>query len=161
MHLYFFLRGKFEQIELWKTHSQAAYWKWRRINKETGKEEITLVQGALRPSVFGAYEYIFPKEALAEVCSFFGIKAKPWNTNNGRGIFGIYGKREIAVRKMFACKKIPNQILKEAETIPLTFTVGEFERGVSNCLIPGVAFHVIGIKEDTMIDLLGYHQEGL
>ena len=79
MHLYFFARGKFEQLELWKSHAQAAYWKWRRVDKD-GKEEVKIVQGSLRPSVLGAYEYVFPKEALAEVCSFFGITA---NENYG------------------------------------------------------------------------------
>jgi hypothetical protein len=157
MHLYLFARGKFEQVEQWKAHAQAAYWKWRRINQETGKEETTLVQGALRPSVFGAYEYVFPKEALAEVCSFFGIES---NLSYGFGNLGLKS-RHFGLRKAFGCKKIPNKILEEAKLIPDSFSTAEFERGVSNCKIPGVAIHVIGIKEDKF-DIMGnYFQEFL
>lgn len=158
MHLYLFLRGKFEQVELWKAHAQASYWKLRRINNETGKEEIILVQGALRPSVFGAYEFIFPKESLAEVCSFFGIF-----DNDRESCFSKLGvsMRYLALRKIFNCKKIPKNILKKAKEIPPTFSTEEFERGCSNCIIPGVALHAIGIKEDKEISLLGYTYEGL
>ena len=159
MHLYFFVRGKFEQVELWKSLVQTAFWKWRRKNLKTGKEEITLVQGALRPSVLGAYEYIFPKEALAEVCSFLGIK------KNELYGFGRIGRslRHLALRKIFGCRKIPKDILEKAEKIPNTFTTEEFERGVSNCIIDGVPIHVIGIKDDECRDFetLGYFQEAL
>lgn len=157
MHLYFFVRGKFEQVELWKAHAQTAYWKFRRINNKTKKQETILVQGALRPSVLGAYEYIFPKEALAEVCSFFGIKR---NEQYGFGRLGLT-LRHLALRKIFGCKKIPKDILKKAEKIPPTFSTEEFERGCSNCIIPGVAIHVIGIKEDKEIIMGDYTQEGL
>lgn len=165
MHLYLYVRGKFEQVEVWKSHAQAAYWKFRRIDNKTGEEEIILVQGALRPTVFGAYEYIFPREALAEVCSFFGI------TNRGIPAFSlnskigqIKGKMQMSfIRKIFGCKNIPLKILKKAKEIPSTFSTAEFERGCSNCNIPGVALHVIGIKEDTYQSFpeFGYTQEGL
>ncbi len=144
MHLYLYPRGKFEQVEVWKNHAQCAYWKWRRIVNKTGKEDIILVQGALRPSVLGAYEYIFPKEALAEVCSFFGIKK---NEQYGFGTIGLHS-RHFAMRKIFGCKKIPNKILKEAQEIPPTFSTEEFERGCSTGVIAGVSLHIIGIKED-------------
>lgn len=157
MHLYLYVRGKFEQLELWKCHAQTSYWKFRRMNNKTGKEETIMVQGALRPSILGAYEFVFPKEALAEVCSFFGIMR---NTQYGFGRLGLT-MRHFAMRKVFGCKKIPEKILKAAEKIPPTFTTAEFERGASDCKIPGVAVHVIGIKEDRMDDLGDYHQEML
>jgi len=157
MHLYLYLRGKFEQVELWKTHAQAAYWKWRRINSKTGKEEIILVQGALRASVLGAYEYIFPKEALAEVCSFFGIVN---NEQYGFGTIGLH-TRHFAMRKIFGAKKIPKKILKKSLEILPTFSTTEFERGCSNCIIPGVSLHAIGIKEDVMGAYEDYTQEML
>ena len=159
MHLYLFVRGKFEQVEHWKSHVQSAYWKWRRINADTGKEDITLVQGALRPSVFGAYEYIFPKEALAEVCSFLGITK---NESYGFNKIGLY-TRHFSLRKIFGCKKIPKKILDQAKDIPASFSTEEFERGVSNCIIPGVAIHVIGIKNDDyrLFKDIGYYQEAL
>jgi hypothetical protein len=158
MHLYVYPRGKFEQVELWKAHAQAAYWKWRRINNTTKKEEIILVQGALRPSVMGAYEYIFPKEALTEVCSFFGIKDE---TGYGFGKLGLE-TRHFGLRKIFGAKRIPSKILKEAQKLPPTISMADYERGVSNCVIPGVSLHVIGIKEDKDKMLVGnYIQEWL
>lgn len=156
MHLYFYVRGKFEQIELWKAHAQVAYWKWRRFNNKTNEEEIILVQGALRPSVLGAYEYVFPKEALAEVCSFFGISEKRY----GFGKIGL-NTRHFAMRKVFGAKKIPDEIIKRAKEIPLTFSTEEFERAFGNCIIPGVSLHPIGIKEDKTIIFGDYTQEGL
>jgi len=155
MHLYLYVRGKFEQVELWKVHAQTSYWKFRRINNKTEEEETIIVQGALRPSVFGAYEFIFPKEALAEVCSFFGITR---NTSYGFGRLGL-SMRHMALRKIFGCRKIPKKILKEAEGIPPTFTTEEFERGCANCIIPGVSIHVIGIKNDKIGVMGDYTQE--
>lgn len=159
MHLYLFIRGKFEQVELWKSHAQSAYWKLRRKNLKTGKIETIAVQGALRPSVLGAYEYIFPKEALAEVCSFFGIT---YNIRDAYS-FGL-GQipaiiRHMGLRKIFGCKPIPKDILKKASEIPASFSTDEFERCGANCMIPGVAVHVIGIKEDKFGELAGYHYE--
>lgn len=155
MHLYLFARGKFEQVELWKAHAQASYWKWRRFNVKTEKEEISLVQGALRPSVLGAYEFVFPKEALAEVCAFFGITK---NENYGFGKIGLH-TRHFALRKIFGAKKIPKKILEKAATIPNCFNTEEFERGAGNCIIPGVGIHVIGIKEDKYALMGDYMQE--
>lgn len=143
MHLYLYVRGKFEQVKLWEAHAQTAYWKFRKINSK-GKEEIFLVQGALRPSVLGAYEYVFPKEALVEVCSFFGIHS---NTSYGFGKIGLE-TRHFALRKLFGAKKIPDKILKEAETAFDSVFFKDRERGLANCSIPGVGIHVIGIKED-------------
>ena len=158
MHLYLYIRGKLEQCEVWKCHAQASYWKLRRINKKTKKEKIILVQGALRPSVLGAYEFIFPKESLVEVCAFFGITK---NESYGFGKIGL-NTRHFVLRKIFGCKKIPKKVLEKAEKIPSTFTTAEFERGCSNCIILGVSLHVIGIKEDGEIILNdGSTQEAL
>jgi hypothetical protein len=185
MHLYFYARGKFEQVEQWKAHAQASYWKFRRINNKVcmcgqtlekhddkkcyiqkGKEklfmgkfaprqETILVQGALRPSVLGAFEFVFPKEALAEVLSFFGIEA-----NTQYGFKGIsLESRHFVLRKVFGAKKIPKDILDKAKKIQSTFSTEEFERGCSNCVIPGVALHVIGIKDDEMGVIGNYTQE--
>jgi hypothetical protein len=159
MHLYLFARGKFEQVEQWKAHAQCAYWKFRRINLKTKKQETIIVQGALRPSVLGTYEYVFPEESLAEVCAFFGITK---NESYGFNKIGLY-TRHFCLRKIFGCKKIPKKILEKAKKIPSTFTTAEFERGCSNCIIPGVSLHAIGIKEDEKRDFKewGYFQEAL
>ena len=160
MHLIFYLRGKLEQVELWKAHAQSAYWKWRRINQKTGKEEITIVQGALRNSVMGAYEYIFPKEALTEVCSFFGLRFDDNEKSNYKfGNERMENAQMLVLRKIFQAKKIPKSVLRKAKTIPPTFTTEEFERGGSNCIIPGTAFHCIGIKEDEIRVSGNYLQE--
>ena len=163
MHLYLYARGKFEQVELWKVHAQTAYWKFRRINNKTKKEEMILVQGALRPSILGAYEYVFPKEALAEVCTFFGIKKNTSIYNKSGYGFGTIGlnTRHFAMRKVFGCKKIPEKILEEAAKIAPTFSTIEFERGAGNCIIPGVSIHVIGIKKDVMGVMGDYTHEML
>ena len=155
MHLYLYARGKFEQVELWKCLAQAAFWKFRRKNNVTGKEETILIQGALRPSILGAMEYVFPKEALAEVCSFFGISN---NMSYGFGAIGL-NTRHFAMRRVFGCRKIPKKILKEAEKIPSTFSTEEFERGGNDCIVPGIGIHVIGIKKDKIGTIGNYTQE--
>ena len=159
MHMYFFVRGKFEQVEQWKAHAQASYWKFRVLNNKTGKIEVKLVQGALRPSIFGAYEFVFPKEALAEVCNFFGVSMFE-SADYGFGSFSLY-TRKFCLRKIFNCKKIPKAILKKADKIQPTFSTIEFERGCSKCVIPGVSFHLIGIKEDVVAEAGGYIYERL
>ena len=159
MHLFFFVRGKFEQVELWKAHAQTAYWKWRRVKEKTGKKDTILIQGALRPSVFGAYEYVFPKEALVEVCSFFGILPDKIGVR-----YNFKNKLKLNVlSKVFGCKKIPKDILKKAAEISPTFSTEEFERGGSNCIIPGVSLLVLGIKKDNyrLFKENGYLQEEL
>ena len=157
MHLYLYVRGKFEQVELWKCLVQASFWKFRRHNNKTDKDEIICVQGSLRPSILGAYEFVFPKEALAEVCSYLGITS---NTSYGFGRLGL-SMRHLAMRKVFGAKKIPLKILKEAEQIPPTFTTAEFERAGADCIIPGIGIHVIGIKDDIVSELGDYTQEML
>lgn len=155
MHIYFFVRGKFEQVELWKAHAQTSYWKFRRTNIQTGKEEILLVQGALRPSVFGSYEFVFPKESLTEVCSFFGIDGGECTSWGKLGV----ETRKFMLRMMFGCREIPKDVIEKSKKIPPTFSTLEYERGSANCVIPGVALHVIGIKDDVMGEIGGYKQE--
>jgi len=157
MHLYLYVRGKFEQVELWKAHAQSAYWKFRKLNNKTKEIETILVQGNLRPSVLGAYEYVFPKEALAEVCSFFGIDKNP---PYGFGTIGLHS-RHFCLRKIFGAKKIPKKVLEEAKKIPPSFSTEEFERGGANCIIPGIGVHCIGIKDDKIGEMGDYTQEML
>lgn len=157
MHLYLFARGKYEQIRLWEAHAQAAYWKWRRVNRKTGKEEISLVQGALRNSVLGSYEYTFPRTALVEVCRFFGIER---NESYGFGKVGLKS-RHFLLRKIFGAKKISKDVLEKSKKIPKSFSTNEFERGCVDCVIPGVSIHVIGIKDDKDGYFIEHNQEML
>lgn len=159
MHLYFYIRGINQQVELWKLFAQTQWWRWLRKNLKTKKIEEVLVQGALRPSVFGAWEYIFPEECLAEVLTSFkvgdgGIGAKPTRKNKAK---------LLSLRKLFGCKKIPKKIYEEAKKIQASVMIKGFWRGLSQLNIPGVAIHVIGYKEDDRqeVEKWGYEQEML
>ena len=167
MHLFFYIRGIYNQVEVWKTAAQYQFWKWKRINLETGKEEITLVQGALRPSLLGAYEYVFPEECLPEVLSIMGISK---GTVGAAGTYMNKVKMK-ALRKVFRAKKIPKEAFKEALDIPSSVVVNNTNRGLSSLIISGVAIHPIGIKYDEFkekdwdrqagIDTGKYYQEML
>ena len=153
MHLYLFVRGVQHRVDLWKTLAQGQYFKWRRKNLETGEEEITLVQGALRPTVFGAYEYIFPKEALPTVLAILG-KTEPESK--------IKNKFRISLlTKIFGCKAITKKTYNEAKEIPPSMGISESERGLGALTLDGVAIHVIGTKEDEFKEMpqWGYYQE--
>ncbi len=161
MHLYFYIRGINQQIEIWKLFAQTQWWRWLRKNLKTKKIEDVLVQGALRPSVFGAWEYIFPEECLAEVLTSFNV------ADGGRAIGAeptLKNKaRLLALRKLFGCKKIPNNIYEAAQKIQLSVMVKGFWRGISQLNIPGVSIHIIGYKEDERkaVKKWGYEQEML
>ena len=144
MHLVLYVRGLYPQVKLWESMAQGLHWKWRRVNKETGEEKIILVQGGLRPSMMGSYEYIFPKEALPEVLKVFGIgKGQPISKGKVKGNFKVG-----VLRKILGVKKIPASVFEEAETYSESIVIEGTERGLSHVIIPGVAVHAIGIKED-------------
>lgn len=162
MHLVFYIRGAFHQVEVWKTHAQAQFWQWKRKNllkKGKKQEEMILVQGALRPSMMGSWEYIFPEECFAEVLAIMGI---------GRLVdaeIGLMAKSQLAVlRKMLGVKKIPKKILEEAKKIPPTISLTNSTRGLHHLMIPGVTIHFIGYREDVRKDAIfdektQFHQE--
>lgn len=158
MHLIFFARGIFHQLNLFESLMQTHFWKWRRKNLKTGKQEEILVQGALRRSVLGAYEYVFPEEALAEVISMMGILEDNLSWRN----FGSYTRLAV-LRKLFGAKKIPHKIFEEAKKIPPSIILTNRERAMSKCKVAGVDLHIIGIKEDKKIakELWGVEQEML
>lgn len=152
MHLQFYLRGLPQHVELWKALTQGQFFKWRRILKETNEEEIILVQGGLRDSVLGTYEYIFPKEALATVLAIFG-KVDPKDI--GAELTIGRGMKLGVLRKLTGTKKIPKRIWEKAKDIPKSIVINDAERGLS---YPGgaakVSVHIIGIKEDVTGDML-------
>ena len=148
MHLFFFVRGIVPQCEIFKTQLQGFFWNWKRINLDTGAEETILVQGALRPSVLGAWEYIFPEECLAEVLAILGVKGEEYNHDDR-----FKDKFRLAfLRKIFGVEKIPKEIYEESFKIPQTVIVSGTMRGLSHCIIPGTAVHIIGIKRDERRD---------
>ncbi len=148
MHLIFFVRGIYDRVELFKSLAQGQFWKWRRINKKTMEEETVLVQGAFRPSVLGAWEYIFPKEALTEVLAIFGI-----HQDIGAIPTFMNKVKLTAVRKLFGADKITKEMLEESSKIETSVQLGNSERGLSTLRIHGVAIHPIGLKDDNTIEL--------
>ncbi len=150
MHLYLYARGILQQVKLWEAITQNHFWQWKRTKLKTGKEEITLVQGALRPSVLGAYEYIFPEDCLPEVLAVLGI------TNKQRSF------KLAVLRRVFGARAIPNKIYEEAKNIKPSIILNESKRGLHHSKINGVSVHVIGIKKDRFAKhSCGYYQEWL
>ncbi len=148
MHFFFYIRGVYSQVEVWKTLAQGQFWKWKRINLKTGKEETILVQGALRPSILGAWEYILPEDCLADLMSIMGIGSK----HVGAPKTFMNKARLAALRKMFGAKKIPEKIFKEAEGIAPSISLNDSHRGLHHLIVKGVAIHPIGIREDERRD---------
>jgi len=151
MHLFLFVRGIYHQVKIWETLAQSQFWRWTRTNLTTGKEETTLVQGALRPSVLGCYEYIFPEECLSEVLAVMGIKED----------YQSQAFRLKAMRLMFRARKIPKKNMKEALTIPTTIMINNSMRGLASLQVDGVGVYAIGIKKDVRGEMYGYNQEGI
>ena len=157
MHLYFFLRGINQQVELTKIFLQSQFFKWKRINLKTNKEDIKIVQGALRPTLWGAWEYVFPEEALPDVLSMLEINRENQKTKIGRKF------KFSVIRKMFGAKKIPNKDLIKAENIAPDVILDGYERALTACRVGGVACHIIGTKKDKREkwEKSGYEQEML
>lgn len=156
MHLYFYLRGMPQYTAMFEAFLQFQFWKWRRINLQTKKEEIILLQGALRKSVLGAYEYVFPEEALKEVLALLGLTEKHIGAE-----YTMKHKIKLSVlRKIFGAERIPKEYLKGYDP---SRTITGVERGlVGDPRIP-VSIHPIGIQRDVREKnlVLGYEQEML
>jgi len=166
MHLYFYARGISHQVELWKIFMQSQFWKWKRYNLKKKKDEFILVQGSLRPSFYGTWEYVFPKECLADVLSIMGI-ANPHTKKDGyagKGYFTFANSiRNFGARKLLGAKAIPKKIWEAADKIEPSILIDSTWRGLSHCRVDGVAIHPIGIKEDVEYTWkeTGYRQEML
>ncbi len=150
MHLQIIVRGLVPQVRLFESIAQGQYFKWRRTNIETGEEEIVLVQGGLRQSVLGTYEYIFPKEALSEVLGMFGF----YKADEKRSFDNDFmtKARLATLRKLCGVKKVPKKafVMEDGKT---SVYFKETERGFSQCDVPGVTAHLIGYKEDPMAEM--------
>lgn len=156
MHLVFATRGIYRQVEELKNLLQAQRFRWKRTNLKTGKEEMMLVQGALRP--IQLWEYVFPEECLNDVLGGMEIK-------------GAITRPEIKnfswmLRKLLKLKKIP----ENREGINVTgYRPPELLNGepmppipVHPLAVEGVAVYPVGIKEDAKQAYdWGYFQEGL
>lgn len=145
MHLQIILRGINTQVELWKILAQGVFFKWIRKDLKTGKDFQVLYQMALRPSVLGTWELIFPEECLPTLLSMLRL------TDKKKGIYGnisMKGMRMAVLRKCCGVKKIPNWAFKEALKIPESLTIKNDWRGMSPLMVKGVSVHPIGMRKD-------------
>lgn len=120
MELYFFLRGIRHQIEMFETFMQTQMWPWVRKDVKTGKEFLTMFQGAYRDA--GPFKcYVFPEPCLPEVLDMLGIvdQSQTWFTKKpgkqkGSFMSGYAIKPyQVAARKILKCKKIPKNIIAD------------------------------------------------
>lgn len=149
MHIFFYVRGVQHQVNIFLTLAQAQFWVWERKDLKTKKKFKTLVQGALRPSVLGCYEYVFPEECLSEVLAVFGFTNEPKDF------------RTSMLRKILRCQKIPKKYFSEAKKIETNIMLNDSCRGLSNLVVPGCGNGLIGMKKDKRGDMFGYEQEAL
>lgn len=127
MHLYFISRGVNHQHEMWKTWMQCQMWPWKRVNKETGQEEVTAVQGALRP--IQLWEYVFPEECLPDVLTMLDFTdGKTGYWGKGKAKYGL-----PLLRKALGAEPIPN--VKPTDRQRFIYR-------------EGVGIEAIGIKKD-------------
>ena len=155
MHLYLYVRGLPQWVGMWEAFAQSQFYKWRRIDTRTGQEQLSLVQGALRKSVLGTYEYVFPKEALPTILAIIGVcegdmSVEPTLKNK---------INLIALRKMIGCKKIPSSVFKEAGKIVTSLILNDSERGLTDFRQIKVSPHLIGIKDDKMGEMKDFDPE--
>lgn len=151
MHLQIMLRGINTQVELWKILAQGQFLKWVRKDVETGEDVEVLFQMALRPSVIGTWELIFPEECLGTVLSMLGL------TDEKKGIYGnvsMKGARMATLRAICGVSKIPKKAFKEAEKIPNSIVLSNSHRGLSSLVVNGVAVHPIGIRKDNFREMV-------
>lgn len=126
------------------THLQAQWFPWKRKNLKTGEEEVTFLQGSLRPVEL--YEYVFPEESLEEVLTM--LKMTDENIDYHESKLGKIGRFFLGkFRTILGLKPIPRGIKRE----PVKHIVP----------LDGVTLHPIGIKEDIKKDMpeFGYYQE--
>lgn len=127
MHLNFISRGIKQNRDLFVKFLETRMFTWKTKDLK-GNEVLQSVQGALRPVEL--WEYIFPEECLPEVLGMLGIdpsKTEDYGSLSQKMQLGV-------LRKMLDCKEIPKN----------TPVVGNSQFVFHD----GMAFHVLGIKED-------------
>ncbi len=163
MHLVFMTRGIDKQVTELKHLLLAQRFPWVRKNLKTGKEELKMVQGALRP--IEIWEYVFPEESLNDVLVGMDIK-EPIQRKEIKNISWM-------IRKMLKLDQMP--VLEDAKG------TGYFPPGkvngekippliVHDMKVEALAVYPLGIKKDfkkdhhfTLADgsEVDYFQEGL
>ena len=176
MHFVILARGAPKEFQMWREfmNSQMFWWKRQPLLKDDkgnfipdgkdendnpkyirGPEEVTRVQGVLRPIQF--FEYVFPKECLPEVLAMMKI----------HNAADLKLRPEVAgpawfVRKLMKLKPVP--VIPEIQ--------GKNPQDITTKWVPtnAVATYPIGIREDFKKDFIfklpngateGWYQEGL
>jgi len=127
-----------QQRDLFVMMMQSQFWKWTRTNLKTKKEEITQVQGALRPVEL--WEYVFPEECMDEVFTMMNVQIPKGN------YWGLSALNRELLRK---------GIGKDVQKIP-KYNIVPTNKYVE---LRGVAIYPIGIKKDPVGELYDYKQE--
>ena len=174
MHFVILTRGAPEQVDIWKKFVETQMFNWKRqpLLKDAqgkfipdgedengapkykrGPEQVTRVQGALRPIEF--YEYVFPQECLPEVLAMM-------NLHKGDNLRPEVAAPAWIARKIMKLKPVPKfPELYDKTTQELT-----------SRFIPTttVATYPIGVRSDFKKDFIftfpngqteGWYQEGL
>lgn len=161
MHLYIIPRGVRHAIQLFETYIQAQMFSWKRINLESGKEEISFVAMGYRDC--GMFkELVFPREHLLDVLKMldydpkYGGKLSDWKKSLMR--LGL-GNKVISIKTAINKWKDKQSNIRFGYANTKTNAFKDYryieKRGVD------IAF--IGIKEDEYMDFQewGYKQEAL
>jgi hypothetical protein len=140
MHIYFMTRGVKHARDIFISQMQSQFFPWKKKNLKTGKEEITAVQGALRP--IELWEYVIPEESYEDAMALLGFDPKK-KANN------IIDKAKLKIiQKALGAKEFPK----------LNPKAGIVQRFI---IRKGVSAHPIGIRRDKRGKGWGYEQEML
>ena len=146
------IRGPKNQCDLFRMYMQTQMFCWKRKNLKTKKDEVTLVQGALRECGF-IYEYVFPEECLDEVLTMLDTKNTDDSTMLGVRAWVLrkaLGKGAHKVEPVPDYKEIPRQWVKIGKQYLTT------QRYIEK---RSVAIYLIGIRRDPRKDY-DFKEEG-
>lgn len=157
--IYFMVRGIKRQFDEWVSSMNAQRFPWKRTNlnvckcgktkkeckceKFEPREELNIVQGALRPVQL--FEYVVPKECVNDVLINNGIKG-PIQRKEIKGMAWL-------LKKMMKLKPIPD-LTNETVTgyhpnMKLNGNIAPAQP-VHSVFTEGLAIYPLGIREDAM-----------
>lgn len=157
MHIYFIPRGIRHQIEIFEKFMQTQMFPWLRKDIKTGKEFLTMFQGAYRDA--GPFkEFVFPEECLADVLAMLGehekkiyvSDIKKWGMRKlmGNGIIKI--PKNVKYPEGFA--RVGLMVKENGKSVFRPYRYVEHR---------GVVLEIIGIKKDRRGTFEGVEQEML
>ena len=141
MHLILMTRGIIGKMEEWTALLRAQRFPWKIKDLKTNKEELKMLQGALRP--IQLWEYVFPKESLNDVLGAMDIK--------GEKLRPEVNAPAWMLRKFMKLEPIPKE---DKRTVTGYRPFGELNKEkmpvipICDLRTKGVAVYPIGIKQD-------------